>query len=178
MNKTKEKCILGLLSLLDEIKLSEIDVKMICKKGSVSRSAYYSNYFSFQELVDDLCQKLNNEKQDYLNSFDWKSLNIKQLLRYILSDQKSFYVKRINVFYNLFSGSKKLPVLIESLYRYSSYPFEHYFLNDIDAKSLYAAHDFIYSLLSKYLNGDIHISLDDCIEIVVLIAKPYLKSYM
>lgn len=86
----------ALLSLLSEMRISEIKVVSLCKRAEINRATFYSHYNNVYELFDETINEFMNDICKFVSklneniSKDEKRIVYKNLIKYIDKNSKLF----------------------------------------------------------------------------------------
>lgn len=74
INKLTKECLqTALITLMASKKFSDITITELVKKAGVSRTAFYRNYNSKEEVILELCDKIISSLTNYINSDKYKN---------------------------------------------------------------------------------------------------------
>lgn len=163
---TREAICTALLILMKEHSFSQISITELVRKAGVSRTAYYSNYSSKQDilfdLVDSLIDSLNNELLPYSDVLTGKAKYPRKFIYLMLEHfdrNRSIYQTLYEAHFNHIilerlneSMISRMPVeTTEQLYR------------------IYFNAGAIYNMLSRWIQGIDHLSLEQMTDICLKI---------
>jgi AcrR family transcriptional regulator len=159
---TREAICTALVQLMKEHSFDTISITDLVKRAGVSRTAYYSNYSSKQEilydLVDTLILEINQNLLPYTNERNGKAKYPREFIKVML---EVFYEQR-EIYKTLYSAHFNhiiLDRLNESMLLH---------LQDKTEENIYRIYfnaGALYNVFSKWIQSDMTNTLDEMVEI-------------
>lgn len=163
---TREAICTALMLLIKEQSFAKITITDIVKRAGVSRTAYYSNYSSKQEILADLVSSLINEINRRLLPYsDARTGKAKEPAKFIRVLFEVIYEQR-NIYRTLFDANFNY-IILERLTESMLAPLQD--RSDENVYRIYFNAGALYNVFCKWVQSDFSKTIDEMTEICLTI---------